>query len=108
MALSRAVRERLARVLASDLEGGYVEVVNGAQSERVPISAVRVVGDEVTVIGTFGQSQGNFEWSERRLVSAAGEIVDTEVRDFGRKAIGSVWGVEAAIVIPEGTDTERN
>lgn len=101
MALSDRQRVRLAQLVAADLDGGFIEVVSDTETARVAIASVTMNGAEVTATGAFGQLEGNFAWTERRLLNANGELVDVERQDFGRKATGMVWSVEAAILISE-------
>lgn len=47
--------------------------------------------------GTFGEDKAVFDWQERGIVTAQGVLLDRAVTDQGRKVLGSVWEVEAAL-----------
>jgi hypothetical protein len=95
--LSERERLRIASLIAADVEGGFVEVTDGAQTVRVPVQNITVTADSVIVEGTFGEAEANFEWTDRRILTANGELVDSDPGDHGRKVAGSVWGVQAVI-----------
>lgn len=46
---------------------------------------------------TFGEQQAIFDWQERGVVSAQGVLLDRSVMDQGRKVLGAVWQIEAAL-----------
>lgn len=80
------------------LAGGAIEVANGTERALSQLDAEPVVeGKALTVVATFGETDANFEWSERRVLSAAGVVIDVDATDQGRKAPGSVWVIEAEI-----------
>lgn len=100
--LSDRQRLRLAQGLLADLEGGFMEAVNGTQSARVPLQEIAATVNGVTVVATFGELDANFEWSDRRILTADGELVDSDPGDHGRKVMGAVWTVQAQIELTTG------
>lgn len=68
-----------------------------------PIVTGMVQGDEgrdacrLTLRATFGEQDGNFDWAERGVVTAQGVLLDRSVEDQGRKVLGAVWTLEAAL-----------
>lgn len=62
----------------------------------------RVDGNVLTLVATFGETDANFEWRERLVISRDGVIVDREAHDHGRKAQGSEWTLEATLQLTNG------
>lgn len=46
---------------------------------------------------TFGEDKAAFDWKERGIVTAQGVLLDRSVMDQGRKVLGAVWQLEAAL-----------
>ena len=91
-------RAAVAEALAQRLEGGSLEVVNGSQSARQAFDSSPEIADGlVRVAATFGEQDANFEWSERRVLDAAGTVIDAEKQDLGRKAEGAVMALTVEI-----------
>jgi hypothetical protein len=43
--------------------------------------------------------RATFDWQERGVVSAQGVLIDRTVADQGRKVLGAVWQLEAALIL---------
>lgn len=56
-------------------------------------------GSQLTFRATFGERDANFEWAERGVVTAQGVLLDRSVEDQGRKVLGAIWTLEAALVL---------
>lgn len=54
-------------------------------------------GVEIVFGATFGERSAVFDWAERGVVTAQGILIDRAVSDQGRKPLGVVWTVEAAL-----------
>lgn len=46
---------------------------------------------------TFGESEANFDWAVRQVVTARGVVVDSTPEDHGRKVSGAVWTLNASL-----------
>jgi hypothetical protein len=66
--------------------------LDGNQSIEVAAGVGRIV-----LTATFGERDGMFEWAERGVVTAKGVLLDRSVGDQGRKPLGAVWQLEAAL-----------
>jgi hypothetical protein len=56
-------------------------------------------GVEILFEATFDEQVGAFDWQERGVVTAQGVLLDRSVQDQGRKVLGAVWQLEAALRI---------
>jgi hypothetical protein len=89
--------QRLLAVVAEDARGGFIEAIGEQAQSRVPIDGVTLTGGGVQVTGTFGEQDGNFDWTARRVLDANGRVIDERTGDFGRKIMGAVWTVEVTV-----------
>lgn len=85
----------LAAGASEDTIPGWSIVVSDGQNETTaPIVEQTITqtddGAEVALTATFGEDQGNHEWSRRQVVSGGGVVVDSEDEDMGRKVAGTV------------------
>jgi hypothetical protein len=87
----------VAGLLASQLEGGQLEISDG--NGGTARADMTVVTQQAVVVcsATFGEQQANFEWRVRRVLDRAGQAVDEHAEDMGRKSAGAVWTLEADI-----------
>lgn len=77
---------------------------NTAQTDaEPPVLSLESDGSfaRLTLRGTFGEPDANFEWLETGVVSAQGVLIDRAVGDQGRKVFGSIWVTEAQLEIGE-------
>lgn len=83
------------------LQGGFIEVGAGTNSDRQPIRNFVVAqadgATRLTVDAEFGQESGNFDWSQRSVLTKQGVVIDVETEDGGRKAVGQIWEIEIDI-----------
>lgn len=84
-------------LLAGRLGEGRIEVSNGTDRASAPVLGAQVDGGTLIVNAVFGDSEGNFEWRRRTVIMADGTVLDDAEGDFGRKAAGAVWAVDAEI-----------
>jgi hypothetical protein len=106
MALTPDGRVVMATLLSQRLQGGVIVVSDGnGASTSVPMT-VAVQDGQVVCVGEFNELAGNFDWRVRRVVDAAGTVVDEEAEDMGRKAPGSVWTLEAVIELAAESETD--
>lgn len=89
------------------LAGGFIEVGAGTDTDRQPIRNFVVAqvdgATRLTVDAEFGEENGNFDWSQRSVLTKQGVVIDVESDDGGRKAVGSVWEIEIDIDLTPGT-----
>lgn len=83
------------------LDAQLVVTDGGDQLARVPVDDTfpRRDGATITLRGTFGEGEANFEWRVRRVETADGKVVDEEAGDMGRKAAGAVWDLEIELEV---------
>lgn len=80
-----------------------LRVTDGAATATAALDEPPSVdGDVLTLVATFGDSDANFEWRERHVISRDGVLVDREVHDHGRKAQGAEWTLEATLQLTNG------
>lgn len=97
---------------ASDdsLQGGFIEVGAGSETDRQPIQNFVVAQADgacrLTVDAEFGEENGNFDWSQRTVLTKQGVVIDVETSDGGRKAQGSIWSIEIDIDLAPGTEPQ--
>lgn len=80
----------------ADMQAGYPRfdgMVDDGDADGEPDAA------QVTFRAIFGEQQGIFDWQERGVVTAQGVLLDRAVTDQGRMVLGSVWEVEAALML---------
>lgn len=92
----------LAAGASEDSIPGWSIVVSDGQVETPSTVAEAVVtqtddGAEVTLTASYGEDEANHDWARRQVVSGAGVVVDTEDVDMGRKAQGTVSGIEVTL-----------
>lgn len=98
-----------ARVVVGSGTDGFQfgdEALRGAETAQAVLDGQpqirRVVdgdgaGVEIVFAATFGERDGVFDWAERGVVTEQGVLIDRAVSDQGRKPLGVVWTVEAAL-----------
>lgn len=74
-----------------------MEARGDGSASQVPLQRIEVTPTGIVAMAEFGERDGNFNWTERLLLTARGELVDARAGDFGRKIMGAVWTVEAVI-----------
>lgn len=75
----------------AEMVDGYPQIVGAVQGDE-GLDAWRLV-----LRATFDEREGNFDWAERGVVTAQGVLLDRSVEDQGRKVLGAVWTLEAAL-----------
>jgi hypothetical protein len=89
----------MAGLLAGQLQGGELEVSDGnGSADRAELTAVADAA-VVACRAVFGEQQANFEWRVRRVLDPAGQVVDEQAEDMGRKAPGAIWPLEVDIEV---------
>lgn len=88
-------------LVSTALAGAQLVVSDGEQSATAVVESVGIDEEtqEVVLRATFGEGEANFEWRERYVQLADGTNVDALTEDQGRKAVGSIWVLEARIRI---------
>lgn len=93
--------EIVARQSDDSIKGGAIVVTDGTDSHSATIeeATVTLEGDTASLVvaGTFSEDEGNFEWTNRQVVTAQGTVLDEDSEDGGRKAQGSVWSIEVSL-----------
>lgn len=91
------------------LKGGTIVVSDGQQSAAVTIDEFPFVHSDqdtgqttLTVSATFPSEQANFAWSETRVETREGVVVDRTTESAGTKASGSEWTVTVDLVLTPG------
>jgi hypothetical protein len=56
-------------------------------------------GVQLLCRATFGEQDAAFDWQERGVVTAQGVLIDRAVADQGRKVLGAIWQLEAALIL---------
>lgn len=56
-------------------------------------------GVQLLMRATFGEQDAAFDWQERGVVTAQGVLIDRSVQDQGRKVLGAIWQLEAALIL---------
>jgi hypothetical protein len=56
-------------------------------------------GVQLVLRATFGEQDAAFDWQERGVVTAQGVLIDRSVADQGRKVLGAIWQLEAALIL---------
>jgi hypothetical protein len=83
------------------LQGGFIEVGSGSNTDRQPIRNFVVSqadgATRLTVDAEFSEESGNFDWNQRSVLTKQGVVIDVESDDGGRKAVGQVWEIEIDI-----------
>lgn len=102
--------KRILEIVAADIEGGAIVVTDGEQSASVTIEKVTIDDDGASVLvqGTFGEDAANFEWKQRKVVTAKGIVLDLDEEDGGRKAKGSVWSLGVSLDLAPGDGNNDN
>jgi predicted NUDIX family NTP pyrophosphohydrolase len=99
----------LAAGASEDRIPGWSIVVSDGQTDTAAAVAEPVVaqtdgGAEVTLTASYGEGEANHEWARRQVVSGGGVVVDTEDVDMGRKAQGTVSGIEVTLELAPGAE----
>lgn len=84
-----------AQAIAERFAGAELVVGDGQVIARKP-ATIRLEGPVIVLSVEFSELEANFEWSDRR-VEVDGVIVDAEMADRGRKALGAIWTLEVEI-----------
>jgi hypothetical protein len=83
--------------------GGRPDGAGGALDEGFPLIQPyddgERVGVQLLLRATFGEQDAAFDWQERGVVSAQGVLIDRTVADQGRKVLGAIWQLEAALIL---------
>lgn len=99
MSLTADGAATLAQLLATQLQGGQLEVSDGnGSADRAALTAVADAA-VVACRAVFSDQQANFEWRVRRVLDPAGRVVDEQAEDMGRKAPGAIWPLEVDIEV---------
>jgi hypothetical protein len=80
------------------------QTAQAAADEGFPLIRPVVTPDErrgvqLVLRATFGEQDAAFDWQERGVVSAQGVLIDRTVADQGRKVLGAIWQLEAALIL---------
>lgn len=74
----------------AEMDAGFPSVQGLVQEENESFM-------RLALRATFMETEANFDWRERGVVTSQGVLLDRAVGDQGRKPLGSIWTTEAAL-----------